>query len=188
MKQGVFTQPRPEPDTERTEIRSAALSPPAKPRWLSQKAGGGEPDVRPRVIAPGALPYIETGLQFAAVVLVGRTVMNNKRKVLVAGLGAMTPAFIATDQVRARAAECAAIEPAQSSAPSMALDQDALKSALLELSPAEKLRIAGDRIRLAAKAKTSTESSRAVLAATRKLPCIPPVTVRTCGGAPRKAR
>ena len=31
----------------------------------------------------------------------------------------------------------------------MALDQEALKSALLELSPAEKLRIAGDRIRLA---------------------------------------
>ncbi len=152
------------------------------------KAFGLEVPVRSRVIEPGALPYIETGLQFAAVVLVGRTVMNNKRKVLVAGLGAMTPAFIATDQVRARAAECAAIEPAQSSAPSMALDQDALKSALLELSPAEKLRIAGDRIRLAAKAKTSTESSRAVLAATRKLPCIPPVTVRTCGGAPRKAR
>jgi hypothetical protein len=111
--------------------------------------------------------------------------MNNMRKVLVAGLGAMTPVFIATNQVQARAAE----NTVQTGAPTMAADQDALKSALLDLSPTEKLRIAGDRIRLAAKAKPSqSSSSRAVLGATRKLPCIPPVTVRTCGGAPRKAR
>ena len=114
--------------------------------------------------------------------------MNKARRIATAGLGAMTPAFLATDQIQARTVEGAAIGPAQSGAPTIALDQEALKRVLLELSPAEKLRIAGDRIRLAAKAKTSTESSRAVLAATRKLPCIPPVTVRTCGGPPRKAR
>jgi hypothetical protein len=39
--------------------------------------------------------------------------------------------------------------PAQSDAPAIALEQKALKRALLELSPAEKLRIAGDRICLA---------------------------------------
>ena len=75
--------------------------------------------------------------------------MNKARRMLIAGLGAMTPAFIATDQVQARTAEGAANEPIQTGAPTIALDQEALKSALLELSPAEKLRIAGDRIRLA---------------------------------------
>ena len=39
--------------------------------------------------------------------------MNKARRMLVAGLGAMTPAFIATDQVQARTAEGAANEPIQ---------------------------------------------------------------------------
>ena len=78
--------------------------------------------------------------------------MNKARRIATAGLGAMTPAFLATDQIQARTVEGAAIGPAQSGAPTIALDQEALKRALLELSPAEKLRIAGDRIRLAAKA------------------------------------
>jgi len=85
--------------------------------------------------------------------------MNKARRMLIAGLGAMTPVFIATDQVQARTAEGAANEPIQTGAPTIALDQEALKSALLELSPAEKLRIAGDRIRLAAKARVVTRSS-----------------------------
>jgi hypothetical protein len=88
-----------------------------------------------------------------------RTIMNKARRIVVAGLGAMTPAFIATDQVQARAADGAAAAPVQSGALTIALDQETLKNALLELSPPEKLRIAGDRIRLAAKAKTSTQSS-----------------------------
>ena len=85
--------------------------------------------------------------------------MNKTHRLMVAGIGAMTPAFIATDQLQARAAEGAAIGLAQSGRPAIALDQEALKSALLALSPTEKLRIAGDRIRLAAKAKVSTQSS-----------------------------
>jgi hypothetical protein len=87
------------------------------------------------------------------------TIMKKARKVLVAGLGAMTPAFIATDQVQAHAVEGAAIAPAQSGAPATGLDQEALKSALLGLSPAEKLRIAGDRIRLAKSNVKSTPKS-----------------------------
>ena len=75
--------------------------------------------------------------------------MNKTHRLMVAGIGAMTPAFIATDQLQARAAEGAAIGLAQSGRPAIALDQEALKSALLALSPAEKLGIAGDRIRLA---------------------------------------
>jgi hypothetical protein len=84
--------------------------------------------------------------------------MNKGRTIVAAGLGAMTPAFIATDQVQGRSIDGASIAPAQSGVPAIALDQEALKNALLELSPAEKLRIAGDRIRLAAKAKVSTPS------------------------------
>ena len=112
--------------------------------------------------------------------------MNKARRMLIAGLGAMTPAFIATDQVQARTAEGAANEPIQTGAPTIALDQEALKSALLELSPAEKLRIAGDRIRLAkAKAKVVTQSSgRQGLYQTMTNP------VQRCigGQAPRRAR
>jgi len=87
--------------------------------------------------------------------------MNKARRIVVAGLGAMTPAFVATNQVQARSIEGAAIAPAQSGAPAIALDQEALKRALLELSPAEKLRIAGDRIRLArGKAQSGTSKPK----------------------------
>src|SRR5437660_935412 len=75
--------------------------------------------------------------------------MNKARRVLVVGVGAMTPAVIAADQVQARSVQPAAIRTAQGDTPRIALDQEALKRALLGLSPAEKLRIAGDRIRLA---------------------------------------
>jgi len=98
--------------------------------------------------------------------------MNKTHRLMVAGIGAMTPAFIATDQLQARAAEGAAIA----------------------LSPTEKLRIAGDRIRLAAKAKVSTQSSvRGVppLAQPRKDPFPLSYGCRTyamCARAPRKAR
>jgi hypothetical protein len=85
--------------------------------------------------------------------------MNKTCRIVVAGLGAMTPAFIATDHVQARSIADGATAPAESGAPAIAPDQEALKRALLELSPAEKLRIGGDRIRLAAKAKVSTQSS-----------------------------
>ena len=101
--------------------------------------------------------------------------MNKTRRMLVAGLGAMTPAFIATNQVQARS-----IAPAQSGATAIALDQETLKRALLGLSPAEKLRIAGDRIRLAKSKVQSTQHT-----AGRTNAC---VTAGTCGGAPRRAR
>ena len=116
--------------------------------------------------------------------------MNKSRRMLVAGLGAMTPAFIATDQGQARSAEDAATAPAQSGAPAIALDQEVLKTALLELSPAEKLRIAGDRIRLA-KAKASPRSTRSFVTdagckgrqtnacgPVTKLACLPPPPTR----------
>jgi hypothetical protein len=117
--------------------------------------------------------------------------MKKAHKVLIAGLGAMTPAFIATDQVQARPAERAAVEPIQSRVPTIAPDQEALKNALLGLSPAEKLRIAGDRIRVA-KAKASTQtSSRAARPATQ-INCITQITcitscTATCA-VPRRAR
>ena len=106
--------------------------------------------------------------------------MNKTRRMLVAGLGAMTPAFIATNQVQARSIEDVAIAPAQSGATAIALDQETLKHALLGLSPAEKLRIAGDRIRLAKSKVQSTQHT-----AGRTNAC---VTAGTCGGAPRRAR
>ena len=82
--------------------------------------------------------------------------MNKARRVLVVGVGAMTPAVIAADQVQARSVQPAAIRTAQGDTPRIALDQEALKRALLELSPAEKLRIAGDRIRLAKVTRRTT--------------------------------
>ena len=60
--------------------------------------------------------------------------MNKGRRIAVAGLGAMTPAFIATDQVQARSADATGIAPAQTSASNITLDQEALKSALLALA------------------------------------------------------
>jgi hypothetical protein len=116
--------------------------------------------------------------------------MNKARRFVVAGLGAMTPAFVATDQVQARGAETAALGPAESSASTIALDQEALKSALLGLSPAEKLRIAGDRIRVA-KAKASTQSSSRAARPATQINCITQITcitscTATCAG--RRAR
>src|SRR5207244_9260016 len=115
-----------------------------------------------------------------------RNLMNKTRRMLVAGLGAMTPAFIATNQVQARSIEDVAIAPAQSGATAIALDQETLKRALLGLSPAEKLRIAGDRIRLAkSKVQVVTQSSgRQGLYQTMTNP------VRRCigGQAPQRAR
>jgi hypothetical protein len=75
--------------------------------------------------------------------------MNKARRILVAGVGALTPVFIL--DVTARAA----VGPAQNGTAQESiapLDQQALKCALLALSPTEKLRIAGDRIRLSANA------------------------------------
>jgi hypothetical protein len=114
--------------------------------------------------------------------------MNKTRRIVVASLGAMTPALIATDQVQARAAEGAAITPVQSDAPTVAIEQEALKSALLALSPAEKLRIAGDRIRLAkSNAPSGQKAGRATICATS---CC--IATKNCGGAagrpPRQAR
>ena len=114
--------------------------------------------------------------------------MNKTRRMLVAGLGAMTPALIATDQGQARTVEGAAIAPVPSGAAVIALDQEALKSALLGLSPAEKLRIAGDRIRLAkAKAKVVTQSSGRQGYTTWQT-YINPVQKCVGGQAPRRAR
>jgi hypothetical protein len=102
--------------------------------------------------------------------------MNNTRKahrIVAAGLGAMTPAFIATTEIQARAAEGTAIAPAQIGTPAAALDQEALKSALLGLSSAKKLRIAGDRIRLA-RGRVSTpqpKGSRKSFPVTTNLAC-----------------
>jgi len=76
--------------------------------------------------------------------------MSRAQKMVVTGLGAMTPAFIAGDAARACTAASATIEPAARGAV-IPLDQEALKAALLALTPTEKLRIAGDRIHLAAK-------------------------------------
>jgi hypothetical protein len=86
-------------------------------------------------------------------------IMNKARRIVIAGIGAMTPGFIATDQVQARAADDGAIAPVQSGAQSIPFDQEALKSALLGLSPTEKLRIAGDRIRLAKSNVQSTSKA-----------------------------
>jgi hypothetical protein len=114
--------------------------------------------------------------------------MKKARRIVVAGLGAMTPTFIATDQVQARAAEGAAVAAVQSGALTTAFDQEALKSALLELSPAEKLRIAGDRIRLA---KSTAPSRQKAIGATM---CVTTCCIYTknCGGSarrpPRQAR
>jgi hypothetical protein len=120
--------------------------------------------------------------------------MNKMRRIAVAGIGAMTPALIATDQVQARATQGAALGRTQSGAPTIALDQEALKSALLGLSPVEKLRIAGDRIRLAKSNVQSTSKGTAVKqtasAQATCANCGPRTTIyatATCGGA-RRAR
>jgi hypothetical protein len=75
--------------------------------------------------------------------------MNKARKTMIAAVGAMTPAFIAPDQAAARTIEGIGTENLAGCSPTLALDREALKNGLLEFSPADKLRIAGDRIRLA---------------------------------------
>jgi len=67
--------------------------------------------------------------------------MDKARRMLVMGLGAVTPAFVAPDGAQANSVA--------SGTPAVASDQQALKSGLLALTPAEKLRIGGDSIRLA---------------------------------------
>jgi hypothetical protein len=117
--------------------------------------------------------------------------MRKARRAVLAGLGAITPAFIATTEVQAQTAEGTTVAPAQIDAQAMAVEQEALKHALLGLSSAEKLRIAGDRIRLA-KVKASTQSrSRAARPATQ-VGCITQITcmtscTATCAGQ-RRAR
>jgi hypothetical protein len=75
--------------------------------------------------------------------------MNKARRMLAAGIGVVTPAFMVSDGVHASAVGTAAVEPVKGDAAAAAIDQDALKTALLELSPTDKLRAAGDRIRIA---------------------------------------
>jgi hypothetical protein len=65
---------------------------------------------------------------------------------LLAGVGVMTPAFVL--DVAQAAIELA--PEVRGNISTTALNQDLLKRSLLALSPAEKLRIAGDRIRLCA--------------------------------------
>jgi len=77
--------------------------------------------------------------------------MNKARRFVVAGLGAMTLGVRPpTDQVQAPRLKLPRLGPPRAAPPTIALDPGGrLKSALLGLSPAEKLRIAGDRIRVA---------------------------------------
>ena len=115
--------------------------------------------------------------------------MNKARRVLVVGVGAMTPAVIAADQVQARSVQPAAIRTAQGDTPRIALDQEALKRALLGLSLADKLRIAGERIRLAKSNVQSTSKGAAAIKQTASATCTQRTTyaTATCGGA-RRAR
>jgi len=72
--------------------------------------------------------------------------MNKARRILVAGVGAMTPVLMLS--MAHAGIERAPKGGGQDSICHTPRDQDDLKSFLLCLSPAEKLRIAGDRIRL----------------------------------------
>jgi hypothetical protein len=83
--------------------------------------------------------------------------MNKSRLALVTALGTMTPALLVEEEAKAHAAHQATVED-QRGALNVGLDQEAMKSALLALSPAEKLRLAGDRIRLAAKKKAKAKN------------------------------
>jgi hypothetical protein len=86
--------------------------------------------------------------------------MNKARKAMIAAMGAMTPAFIAPDQAAARTIEGIGTENLAGCSPTLALDREALKIGLLEFSPGDKLRIAGDRIRLAEAPKTGAAGTR----------------------------
>jgi hypothetical protein len=86
--------------------------------------------------------------------------VNKSRAVLVTALGTMTPAFLVEGQAKARTTlQIGAVEIQRVT---LSIGPEAMKSALLALSPAEKLRLAGDRIRLAkAKKKASAKAGKA---------------------------
>jgi hypothetical protein len=87
-----------------------------------------------------------------------RPVMNKSHKLLLAG--AMTPGFaLAGGAAEARFVEPIANGQLQNTHLGSERDKAALKAALLALSPAEKLRSAGDRIRLARKQTGGTPST-----------------------------
>ena len=67
--------------------------------------------------------------------------MDRARRMLVMGLGAVTPALVAADGAQARSVAIGT--------PAAASDLQALKRGLLAFTPAEKLRIGGASIRLA---------------------------------------
>jgi len=86
--------------------------------------------------------------------------MNRSRRVLVAALGAMTPALLLEEGANARAANQAGMAEIQLGAPNIEPRHEAMKNALLALSPADKLRLAGDRIRLAKADKKKAQGKR----------------------------
>jgi hypothetical protein len=88
--------------------------------------------------------------------------MNKARTVLMTALGAMTPALLVEEEAKAHTAYQAVAVEFQHGAPGTGPEPDAMKSALLALSPADKLRLGGDRIRLAkAKKKARGRGGRA---------------------------
>ena len=108
--------------------------------------------------------------------------MNKARRVLVTGVGAMTPAFILGDVAQA-GADPRSNTAVHGSLSNLAFDQSALKSTLLALSPIEKLRIAGDRIRLSAD-EIKPRGSRVTPTATPTTNPRPPNVTTTCVVAP----
>lgn len=101
--------------------------------------------------------------------------MNKSRRLLLAGVGTITPAFMLADgAAKARTPEPAAIEHVGGAA-AIELDREVLKMALLVLTPAEKLRIAGDRIRLA-KQSAKQKASKPGGGCSRRLSGCGPVT------------
>jgi hypothetical protein len=88
----------------------------------------------------------------------------NKMRLLAAGIGAATPAFIAGTAAEAHSFAAASDQIAQSTLATPGLDQETLKSSLLQWTTSEKLRRAGDRIRLAksmGQIGTTTRTQRA---------------------------
>ena len=83
--------------------------------------------------------------------------MNRSRRMLVAALGAITPALLLEQGAGAHAAHQTGDQTGMTAIPDEATSigpaQEAMKSALLALSPGDKLRIGGDRIRLARASK-----------------------------------
>lgn len=86
--------------------------------------------------------------------------MNRSRRMLVAALGAMTPALLLEAGAMAHAANQTGITEIQLGAPNIGPGHEAMKNALLALSPADKLRLAGDRIRLAKANKKKAQGKR----------------------------